>query len=41
MKDKLDRECKEFQHFARQILPFLKEMQKKIATYMQNKSQGI
>ena len=41
IKDKLDRECKEFQHFARQIIPIMKDMQKKIATYMQVKSKGI
>lgn len=37
-KETLDRECKEFQHFARQIVPLLKEMQKKVAIFMQNKS---
>ena len=37
-KESLDRECKEFQHFARQIVPLLKDMQKKVAVYMQNKS---
>lgn len=37
-KEQLDRECKEFQHFARQIVPLLREMQKKVAVYMQNKS---
>jgi len=40
-KEKFDRECKEFQHFSRQIVPLLREMQKKIAIYMQNKSQSI
>ena len=40
-KDKLDLTCKQFQHFAKQILPILKEMQKSIAFYMQNKSQSI
>ena len=39
-KESLDRECKEFQHFARQIVPLLREMQKKVAVYMQNKSQN-
>jgi hypothetical protein len=29
-KETLDRECKEFQHFARQIVPLLKDMQKKL-----------
>lgn len=37
-KDKLDLNCKQFQHFAKQIIPILKEMQKTIAFYMQNKS---
>jgi hypothetical protein len=33
-KDKLDLNCKQFQHFAKQIVPILKEMQKSIAFYM-------
>ena len=41
VKDKLERESKEFQHFSRQIVPLLREMQKKIAIYMQNKSKSI
>ena len=37
-KETLNRECVEFQHFARQIVPLLREMQKKVAVLMQNKS---
>jgi hypothetical protein len=33
-KDKLDLTCKQFQHFAKQILPILQEMQKTISYYM-------
>lgn len=40
-KDKLDSQCKEFQHFARQVLPVLKGIQKDVAGYMNTKSQSI
>lgn len=39
-RDKLDNQCKEFQHFAKQMIPVLKAMIKNIATYMSNKSQS-
>jgi len=37
-KDKLDQQCLEFSHFAKQIIPVLKGMIKSIASYMSNKS---
>ena len=37
-KDKLDNACKEFQHFAKQILPVLGGIIKCISLYMTNKS---
>ena len=40
-KDGLDNQCKEFQHFAKQMLPVLKNMQKQIAGFMSNKTQSI
>lgn len=39
-KDKLDQQCLEFSHFAKQIIPVLKGMIKSIASYMSNKSQS-
>lgn len=39
-KDKLENDCKEFQVFAKQMLPALKTMLKEVATFMNNKSQG-
>lgn len=39
-REKLDNQCKEFQHFAKQMIPVLKAMIKNIATYMSNKSQS-
>lgn len=40
-KESLDSVCKEFQHFAKTILPTLKEMLKKISAFMVNHSQSI
>ena len=40
-KDSCDTQCKEFQHFARQILPILKAFLKKVASSMNSYSQGI
>jgi len=40
-KDQLDNQCKEFQHFSKQMIPALKAMVKCISAYMVNKSQGI
>lgn len=40
-KDTLDNECKEFMHFSKQVIPFLKDLVKKIAHFSQNKSQCI
>ena len=41
VKDKLDRECKEFQHFTRQTVPLLRALQKQVAGCMQVQSQVI
>lgn len=41
MKDKLNTQCQEFQHFSKQIIPILKTMVTHIALYMSNKSQSI
>mmetsp|Transcript_39706 Transcript_39706/g.60850 ORF Transcript_39706/g.60850 Transcript_39706/m.60850 type:complete len:311 (+) Transcript_39706:22-954(+) len=40
-KDKLDNQCKEFQHFSKQMVPVLKAMVKSISSFMVNKSQSI
>lgn len=37
-KDKLENDCKEFQVFAKQMLPALKTMLKEVASFMNNKS---
>jgi hypothetical protein len=40
-KDRLDNQCKEFQHFAKQIMGMLKTLTKTIASYSLNKSSII
>ena len=40
-KDKLDNESREFSHYSKQVLPFLKNMQKDVAFYMNNNSKCI
>ena len=37
-KDKFDNTCKEFQIFAKAMLPCLKGMLKEVASFMNNKS---
>lgn len=39
-KDKFENDCKDFQVFAKQMLPTLKGMLKDVASYMNNTSQA-
>jgi hypothetical protein len=40
-KDRLDNQCKEFQHYAKQVMGMLKALSKSVASYSMNKSSCI